>query len=312
MLTTILSTLKARGGQEWLHATWGRTWSPGPAEPRGPAARGWCKTTSPPGAGEPFSGSGPRSGDPAGSRGPGPRRSPGPEVRDPGGVPLVAPGAWEAQFPDLGIPRIPDPGSGVSGRRANRGFTSTPRGGPPRFPGGGAPDPGVAPGPRGSRRPPPSRGEGSQIPLFRDPRTTPPPRGVDVKETPAGSQIPKRGSPGPGSSKQPKSPFLTEIPFDLRFLKSKRIQSKMPKMRVITHFWGFWLFFGVFGPLRGPGRLREGCFTSTSRAGAPRFPAGVPGYPPGGVAPSGGEGRIPSPSERRLPEALAEASSDRL
>jgi len=33
----------------------------------------------------------------------------------------------------------------------------------------------------------------------------------------------------------------------------------------------------------------------------PAVPGGGPGYPPVGVAPSGGEGRIPSPSERRTP-----------
>jgi len=83
------------------------------------------------------------------------------------------------------------------------------------------------------------------------------------------------------------------------------------------------------GPGTGPGGLGEWGFTSTPRAGAPRFPGGVPGVrksrrgpagapgdlpggpgttlpgrvpPPGtagGGAPTGGEGRIPSSFRRK-------------
>jgi len=83
-------------------------------------------------------------------------------------------------------------------------------------------------------------------------------------------------------------------------------------MRVIPHISGFWLVFGVFGPLRGPGRPRGGCFTSTPPPGAGepgtgsrtglRIPEGFGGRGPGDlrdmVSDPGGD---PSQAPRRGP-----------
>jgi len=94
--------------------------------PRGPAARGWCKT---PLAGSAAGPRGPRGAPPARGRGTPSRDSGGPGIRDPGDpVPrtLWGPGGLrEALLGPWAAPGRPD----------GRGFTSTPRAGAPRFPG---------------------------------------------------------------------------------------------------------------------------------------------------------------------------------
>jgi len=107
-----------------------------------------------------------------------------------------------------------------------------------------------------------------------------PPRGVDVKPPPRIWPDLENGLPGPlpgsGTSKEPKTPNLTEIPFDLGFLKSKRFQSNLPKMRVFTRISGFWAYFGVFDPSGVPDA------PATSRAGV------VLHQPLAGPSPGGG------------------------
>jgi len=79
------------------------------------------------------------------------------------------------------------------------------------------------------------------------------------------------------------------------------------------HFWRFWpktAFLAVFTRKRpfwaflGPPR---GLFYINPSRRGPAVPAGGPGVPPGWGSPHRGEGRIPSPSGRSLPQALAEA-----
>jgi len=170
-------TLEARGGQEWLHATWRRDWDPG--EPRGPAARGWCKTT-------PARGPGGLSG--ASERVPGAPR---------------CPGAWPARSRIWG-PRTPGsrrgspaPGGGVPGSRPGvpgsrpapaRGvlhqpLAPGPRGIPGRSRGPGVPE--GPPGPPGRPGSHPAR-TGVQKPLPGNRGA--PARGVDVKPPPGASR----------------------------------------------------------------------------------------------------------------------------
>jgi len=74
-------------------------------------------------------------------------------------------------------------------------------------------------------------------------------------------------------------------------------------MRVNTHISGFWLIFGVLDPFRGPGRIREGCFTSTPPPGA-----GEPekGSGAGSRIPEGSGGQVPETSGTgsRIPEGI--------
>jgi len=132
-------------------------------EPRGPAARGWCKTPSGrglPGAWEAQDGPRTLSGRP----GPGSRipETGVPETLGPG---VPRPQGWGGPFPDPGVPEGPGPRPGVP---ALGGFTSTPRAGAPRFPVGGTRGPGVpevrkgppggpwaTPAPGGLQTPPP-------------------------------------------------------------------------------------------------------------------------------------------------------------
>jgi len=248
-------TLEARGGLERLRASWRRRVSgtPVPGEPRGPAARGWCKTTPGRDPGIPISGSrtppGPRDGVPPpqgappggcpGDRGPGLARALGSQV--PGG-PLRGPG-----------------------RPREGGFTSTPRAGAPRYPG--------SPGSPGSLFSRPG-GEISKIGPFGPPPQKPlpgEPRGPGARgwcKTPAGGG---RKTPILGKNAQ-KWPKRGKYPL-FRPFSGFEGGSGSPG----TPFWGEKGpqdpkkgFLGV--PKPGPGRG----FTSTPRAGAPRFPgAGV-------------------------------------
>jgi len=128
-------TPPGRGGSFWPPGGLGTPGTPGDPrrKPRGPGARGWCKTPlaggagrpgqPPPGPGDPFGAPlAPGAGDPRSSR---------PRSRD-----LVS-RPWPARG-------LPDPLPGLPGApRPSRegGFTSTPRGGAPRFPGAGIPTP---------------------------------------------------------------------------------------------------------------------------------------------------------------------------
>jgi len=149
-----------------------------PREPRGPGARGWCKTPAP----------GPPGGVPRGLPGP----PEGSRTRSGG------PGGPQRPKRGSGRPRTPVPGGG---------FTSTPRAGAPRYPGRGPGRPGralrgpkVPPGPRGPKK-------GQKSPFLAPPGDTPqnpllgyrgaPARGVDVKPPLAGLEkgleMPKKG-----------------------------------------------------------------------------------------------------------------------
>jgi len=165
-------------------------------------------------------------------------------------------GPWDLPGPQRGpwgSPEVSgDPGSGTRGPRPARegGFTSTPRGGAPRFP-PGIPGRQTPPGPPGGSRPPagPRR---EKSPLFPgNPSrgvTGGPPREVDVKggpETPVFGKIGLFGPlPGSGTSEGAKISILTEIPFDFGFLKSCGFQSKSGKMRVNTRIP---LILAIFG-----------------------------------------------------------------
>jgi len=135
-------------------------WRPGSRarrEPRGPAARGWCKTPYAGGPGRP-----PRPPEglpgpcPGGSWGPGAPGVPG----SPGsGVPDPRPGG-RGSLP--GGPLDPGRSRTGSGDPGEGGFTSTPRAGAPRFP-GAVPGPGAPGGPEKGLREawnpaPPGRG----------------------------------------------------------------------------------------------------------------------------------------------------------
>jgi len=144
---------------------------------------------------------------------------------------------------------------------ATWGQTSSEGGGDSPLAPTGLPHPGGTPGPpRGNRGAPP--------------------RGVDVKETPRRAQKgPKRPFPGEYRQKggfSPKSPKTAFFRHFQDFYPGSYRAKKAPK----PHFWGK-------SSKRGrKSRVREvpgGGFTSTPRAGAPRFPGGrkggISGYP---------------------------------
>jgi len=172
----------------------------------------------------------------------------------------------------------PDPGKtpkmGIFGKSGPAGvsFTSTPRGGAPRFP-GRVPREGLV------SRPPPGPGLAAQA---GEPREVPgtglrdpgnrgaPARGVDVKPPrgpgsgtpigapgdPAAAASPPGRGPLPGSGDQaPSGPGGLGTPGSGR-PRSRDLRSGDPEKG---------------SPAPGGG-ARRGCFTSTSRAGAPRFP----------------------------------------
>jgi len=213
---TIPSTLKGRGGLEGLRSVASRV--PDPGEPRGPAARGWCKT--------------PLAGRAPGARGaPGALPDPGTGIPDPGSGDLPGPGSRR------GLPALPrgSPGSRfrAPGPRPPRrspargGFYINPSRRGPAVPGGGTPGPGSpggSPGPPREAKSRPGR-EDRKSPLFRTPGNRgAPARGVDVKP-----------SPGAGIFR----PFSGNWPFLANFRDFSPVATGLlfRKMAKNSHFW---------------------------------------------------------------------------
>jgi len=153
---------------------------------------------------------------------------------------------------------------GDPGIPAGRGFTSTPRGDPPVTPGGGK---GGFPASRAGERSPGPPGEVPRGSLGPWSRLRPPgnrgapARGVDVKPP---SRDRSRDPGVPGRASQAPLGALGGIPGPCPGGLGPRSPGPGPREAP----------GGPRGLPARPGRPAGGCFTSTPRGGAPRFPAG--------------------------------------